>query len=165
MTADLAECNNVDAPVFNFRRNDPAEFETLEKLIGSAEALHFVWPGARFPLVHSDWVDWMERSPRPVSYYVDVGGETVGHAGIFGSKDPMCAHIAWLFLSPHLRGEGMGQKFIQATEREALKRPGIRRLTLRTNSFNPRALHIYKKHHYQVTETHGDTIEMMKELV
>lgn len=98
------------------------------------------------------------------SYYVERDGETVGHAAIFGTEDPARAHLAWLFLAPHLRGAGLGQRFVDAVEAMASARPGVHRLSLRVDPANGRALHIYEKRGYRITGTRYGLHEMMREI-
>lgn len=148
----------------SLRANDPVDFAALGPMIGSAEALKYVWPNAKWPLEPGAWHDHMARYPGSCSYFICLQGNVVGHSAILSTTARSRRHLAWIYLRPEFRG-GRGRELVTLLINEARARWNPKVISLVTNTFNPRAQHLYRSIGFLETLRTADKIEMQMDLV
>lgn len=144
-------------------KNDPLDFSILATMLSDPADLKLVWPEARHPFDETEWLASFPGIDPSASYYVLTGDGPAGHAALFGTTEPDRLHLAWVYLKPELRGNGIGQQLLSLLEAHATDALRAVALTLKTNTFNPRAYHIYSKAGFYETDQQGDTIFMRKD--
>ena len=90
-------------------------------------------------------IDDPERGNHVYGYYVN------NLEGIIRIRDNKTfKSISMLFVNPESEGNGIGQTLL----RYAIKKYGDDDLKLNVFAFNKRAIHIYEKHRFKITDTH-----------
>jgi putative acetyltransferase len=81
----------------------------------------------------------------------DREGNTIG--GIFAEKKitwmPRCAYIVSFFVSDKWRGKGVGRRLIEECV-SALKKKGIRNITVNVSPTNKKAIGVYEKYGFKL---------------
>ena len=156
--------HDADRPALSIRWNRDLDFTWLAQAVQSRAEMTLVWPGAAYPLDESVWRDHFLSFPDNRSLFIESEGETIGHAGMMAAREPARRHLSYLFLAPHWRGRGLGRAVLARLEDYARDDCGAAVLTLKTNTFNPRALHLYGSSEYREVWRDGDTVFMHKSL-
>lgn len=73
---------------------------------------------------------------------------------------PGTAHLGRIIVSPQARGRGLGRVLMQLLGAEALRAPGVQRLTLRVYRDNIAAVALYRDLGFQPVE-HASTPELL----
>lgn len=149
----------------SLRWNQNLDFTWLAQTIRSQEEMTLVWPGAEYPLDETLWRKHFRTCPDNRSLFIEQRGETIGHAAMMASDEPERRHLAHFFLAPDWRGRGLGRAILIRLEDYARDACGAAFLTLKTNTFNPRALHLYGSSGYREAWRDGDTVLMHKGLI
>ncbi|MFF0434215.1 GNAT family N-acetyltransferase [Streptomyces sp. NPDC004327] len=118
----------------------------------------------------ADWENggearWRERLAMPDAYNVValIGSEVVGvAAGMPGTEAGTC-ELRSVWVSPRVRGRGLGERLIAAVE-EWARAAGATRLTLGVLPGNAPAAALYRRHGFAVVEEGGEEVVMAKSL-
>jgi ribosomal-protein-alanine N-acetyltransferase len=145
-------------------RYDASELSWLAAMLSDEHDLKLVWPDARFPFDVEQWRERLTRSPGNGYFQVCRGAAVIGHAALLETEQPDMLSVSFLYIAPTHRGAGLGSWLIAAVEACARKREGIRMLRLRVRSYNPRALHIYRKAGFREIERDDALVIMRKKL-
>ena len=91
-----------------------------------------------------------------------VGDGPIGAAGLKRIRPGIAEYFGYIG-EKRLWGRGLGALLLAAVEGEAIGL-GLDALDLTVARDNARAIRLYQKHGYRVTETHDDRLIMIKEL-
>ena len=91
-----------------------------------------------------------------------VGDGPIGAAGLKRIRPGIAEYFGYIG-EKRLWGRGLGALLLAAVEGEAIGL-GLDALDLTVARDNARAIRLYEKHGYRVTETHDDCLIMIKEL-
>ena len=144
--------------------NIPLNTQAVAKLISDREDLFLVWPLAKYPFDHDQWMAVLnpQMGNKPFLVYDDEG--IIGHAALCVTEEPHVFSISFLYLAPHLRSQGLGKKLLALLEEYARKRLTAEKLVLVARSYNPRALHCYTQCGFQEISRQETLIRMSKTL-
>ena len=143
--------------------NDPLDLLTLESLLSDRNELFLVWPDARFPFDQAQWRETLLSRNGNRSYFVTLDGETIGHAALLQTDEPLTLAVSYLYIRAEQRGGGFGSELMALLEAEARKF-GARALRLRVRSYNQRASHVYEASGFAVSHREGTLVTMRKSL-
>jgi RimJ/RimL family protein N-acetyltransferase len=144
--------------------NIPLDTDIIAEMIGEPEDLRLVWPAARYPFDHRQWVEVLDPEKGNVPFLVVEGDKVIGHAALRKADEPHVYSINYLFILPHLRDRGSGMKIIGLMEEYARDRLSAEKLILVVRSYNPRALNCYTKCGFREYRREGTVIRMSKKL-
>ncbi|MHC1653598.1 GNAT family N-acetyltransferase [Stenotrophomonas maltophilia] len=122
----------------------PCHYTCIASWLDSASATQrWAGPGVAFPLAPDAFAQVLALAARPARVLLDEQGDCVGF-GQYWLTDPDVAHLGRIIVSPQARGRGLGRRLVQRLGAEALRSPGVRRLTLRVYRDNAAALALYR---------------------
>ncbi len=128
----------------NFRPVQPLHYATIAGWLDSAAATQrWAGPGVPFPLPPPRFAQALELEARPGWVLLGERDDCLGF-GQYWLTDASTAHLGRILVSPLMRGRGLGRSLMQALSAEALRSPGVRRLTLRVYCDNAPALALYR---------------------
>lgn len=115
-----------------------------------------------FPGASAEWTDggearWRDQllDPSVLTIVAVQDGAPVGLVrGLVDEKGSAWLHSLWV--SPRLRGHGLGDRLMAAVEEWARPRAG--RLRLEVVPTNSAAIGLYRRHGYHVTDAQGDSL-------
>ncbi|PSM14126.1 GNAT family N-acetyltransferase [Stenotrophomonas maltophilia] len=116
-------------------------------------------PGVAFPLPPEAFAQALELAERPGWVLLDGEGACMGF-GQYWLTAPGTAHLGRIIVSPQARGRGLGRVLMQLLGAEALRSPGVQRLTLRVYRDNLAAVSLYRDLGFQPVE-HASTPELL----
>lgn len=144
--------------------NHPLDPGRIASLITDKHDLFLVWPIAKWPFDPDQWREALDPAKGHVSFIVCEHGRAIGHAALRKSDSPGTYKVAFLYLLPEFRNEGLGHCMVTALEHYALHRLGAKRLRLVVRDYNPRAIKCYLQCGFRETGREGTRIDMQKEL-
>jgi len=140
-----------DVPTVSLRSRTDADLDVLYRLAADLDSWEERSPAAPAPLTRSRFdarlarADEGEASDQPAAFVVDVGGEAVGSASLFGF-DLFAGHAeAGINLVPEVRGRGIGTQAIRLLVEFGFVRRNLRRIHLQAIASNAAALRSYEK--------------------
>jgi GNAT superfamily N-acetyltransferase len=134
----------------------------IAELITCQEDLFLVNPKAAWPFDHQQWAEWLDPGQGNVSFFLMNEGETIGHAALLKRNLPDTFTVAFLFIRPELRSNGVGRWMVGELEKYAWERLGAQRLLLRVRDYNPRAVACYQHCGFREISHEGTLITMEK---
>lgn len=144
--------------------NIPLDTKIIADLIKDPDDLYLVWPLARYPFDHAQWIEVLNPAKGNVPLLIYAADELIGHAALCRTEQPHVYTLSFLFLLPKFRDKGLGQVLVGLIEEYAGTRLSAEKLILVVRDYNPRALHCYLKRGFQEVGRDGTLIKMSKEL-
>lgn len=130
----------------------PRHYAPIASWLDSVAATQrWAGPGVAYPLVPEAFAQVLALAARPGRVLLDEQGDCMGF-GQYWLTDPGTAHLGRIIVSPLARGRGLGRVLMQRLGAEALRPPGVRRLTLRVYRDNAAALALYRDLGFQPVE-------------
>jgi ribosomal protein S18 acetylase RimI-like enzyme len=144
--------------------NIPLNTHAIAELISDREDLFLVWPLAKYPFDHDQWKAVLNphKGNKPFLVYDDE--KMIGHAALCVTEEPHVFSISFLYLTPHLRSQGLGKELIGLLEEYARKQLSAEKLVLVARNYNPRALNCYRGCGFKEVVCHETLIRMSKTL-
>lgn len=110
------------------------------------------------------------RRPSAVTLVAVAGGRIVGYAMLLFRRGSRVARLYSLARAPHTAGQGVGERLLEAAEREAVGRGAVE-MRLEVRQDNDRAKALYERLGYAAFgrtadyyEDHSDALRMRKSL-
>ncbi|HEX4059466.1 MAG TPA: GNAT family protein [Streptosporangiaceae bacterium] len=145
-----------DVPNVSLRSRTDADLDVLYRIAADLDSWEERNPSAPAPLTRSRFdaqlarADDGEASGQAAKFVVDVGGEAVGSALLFGF-DLFAGHAeAGISLLPEARGRGVGTAAVRLLVEFGFVRCNLRRIHLQAIASNAGALRSYEKAGFQV---------------
>ena len=145
-------------------QNIPLNTQIIADLINDPDDLYLVWPLARYPFDHAQWIEVLNPAKGNVPLLIYAADELIGHVALCGTELPYVYTLSFLFLSPRFRDKGLGQVLVGLIEDYARNHLSAEKLILVVRDYNPRALHCYLKCGFEEVGRDGTLIKMAKEL-
>ena len=145
-------------------KNSPPDTDKIASLISTKEDLFLVWPIARWPFDHRQWAEVLDPGKGNVSFLIREGGKSIGHAALLNRGLPDTCTVAFLYLLPDHRSQGLGRRMLAALEDYAMRAFDAKRLSLVVRDYNPKALKCYLHCGFKETGREGTLITMEKDL-
>lgn len=140
-----------DAPTVSLRPRTDADLDLLYRIAADLETWEERNPSAPAPLTRSRFEARMARledpdaSEPPASFVVDLDGDAVGSASLFGF-DLFAGHAeVGITLVPEARGRGVGSAAMRQLVEFGFTRRNLRRIHLQAIASNTGALRSYEK--------------------
>lgn len=140
MTVELRKPVNSDFEVLSALRNDPAVQRQLMIDLQNYS-----------PVQVRAWVRRRTSDPQGAFWVIDAGG-ACGFVQLTRIDGKVGAADLGICLTRSARGKGVAARAMRLLEKEAKQR-GCRRLTLRVLRINHRAIGLYRKLKFTITET------------
>ena len=144
--------------------NIPLDTDKVADLISDPADLRLVWPAARYPFDHQQWKAVLDPEQGNVPFLVFDVDELIGHAALRRTAEESVYSINYLYLSPHLRGKDLGTKMVGMLETYARDHLSAKKLILKTQTYNPRAINCYAQCGFQEDNREDTTVMMSKVL-
>jgi RimJ/RimL family protein N-acetyltransferase len=144
--------------------NSPLDAGKIASLISTKEDLFLVWPIAKWPFDSRQWAEVLDPAKGNVSFIVREDGKSVGHAALLNKGIQDTCTVAFLYLLPDHRSQGLGRRMVAALEDYAMHRFAAKRLRLVVRDYNPRAFNCYLQCGFKEIGRDGTLINMQKEL-
>lgn len=144
--------------------NIPLDTDKIASLILTKDDLFLVWPVARWPFDHQQWAEVLDSGKGNLSFIIREGAHSIGHAALLNKGVPNVNTIAFLYLLPDYRSQGLGRLMITELEDYAKKTLDAKRLRLVVRDYNPRALKCYRHCGFMEIGRDGTLITMEKYL-
>jgi|SRR3989344_347914 len=151
----------------NLIENNPLDIEKIATLLKDKNDLFLVWPDARYPFDHRQWQDRFSQDrfntgQGNLSFLIEENGKIIGHAALFPVERAKVYRLAFLYLDPDYRSQGLGTKMISLLEQYTVKNLNAQKLTLQVRDYNVRALKCYTKCGFKEYTRDDDLIKMEK---
>ena len=144
--------------------NIPLDTQTIAGLINDPDDLHLVWPKAKWPFDHMQWREVLAHETGNKPFLIYEGTNLIGHAALRKTAESAVYVVSFLYLLPHLRSKGLGEKMIGLLEQYAKQKLSARKMILVTRTYNPMALKCYTKCGFEEYSREETLIRMSKVL-